>query len=112
MPVNIADLTADYRFHARMLHDGDLPAQKKWLVQQYMTEAEDRSGAEVTNTAFRGSSHAAQFRASNPEDRRIALVRAIEEIEAEIDGDYAKSLSRPFGVSFSAGREPHQLFGR
>ena len=40
MPVNIADLTADYRFHARMLHDGDLPAQKKWLVQQYMTEAE------------------------------------------------------------------------
>lgn len=107
--VNIAELTSDYRFHARVLHDSDLPAQKKWLTEQYLILAEDRSSAEVTAATFEGSSHSAQFRASSPEDRRLALQRSIEEVEREIAGEVTKSLSRPFGIRFKSGRAPAEV---
>ncbi|MCG3206281.1 MAG: hypothetical protein KCHDKBKB_03015 [Elusimicrobia bacterium] len=107
--VNIADLISDYRFHARMLHPGELPAQKQWLTGQYLLLAEDRSGAEVTASTFEGSSHSAQFRDSSPEQRRMALQRAIEEIESEIAGEVTKSLSRPFGFRFASGYSPHEV---
>lgn len=107
--VNIADLTSDYRFHARILRPGDLAAQLQWLTDQYLLLADDRSGAEITATAFEGSSHSAQFRASSPEDRRMALQRAIEELESEIAGEVTKSLSRPFGFRFASGYSPHEV---
>lgn len=107
--VNIADLTSDYRFHARILHAGDLAAQKKWLVDQYLSLADDRSAAEVTASSFEGSSHSAQFRASSPEDRRLALQRAIEDIERDIDGEVTNSLRRPFGFRFAAGCAPAEV---
>lgn len=107
--VNIADLTSDYRFHARILRPGDLAAQLQWLTEQYLLLADDRTGQEITALAFEGSSHSAQFRASSPEDRRIALQRAIEEVESEIAGEVAKSLSRPFGLRFAAGYAPHEV---
>lgn len=107
--VDIADLVSDYRFHARMLHGTDLTAQKKWLIAQYFILAEDRTGAEITTTAFEGSSHTAQFRDSSPEQRRLALQRAIEETESEIAGEITKSLSRPFGIRFAAGYSPSEV---
>jgi hypothetical protein len=109
--VNIADLVRDYRHHARMLHVGDQPAQLKWITDQYLLLAEDRSGAEVTAHAFEGASHSAQFRDSTPEQRRIALQTASEELEAEIAGDRAKSLSRPFGFRFVPGYAPAEVLG-
>jgi len=109
--VNIADLTSDYRFHARILHAGDEAAQLKWLTDQYLVLAEDRSGAEITARAFEGSSHSAQFRDSSPEQRRQAVQAAIEDLETEIDGQVAKSLSRPFGFRFTPGYEPAAVLG-
>lgn len=95
--VSISDLTSDYLFHARMLYPASLESQKTWLSDQYLAEAEDRSGAEVTSTSYAGSSHAAQFRASNPEERRNALRKAIEEVEATIAGSVASQFAKPFG---------------
>jgi hypothetical protein len=109
--VTIADLTSDYRFHARILHTGDQTAQLAWLTDQYLLLAEDRSGAEITAQAFEGSSHSAQFRDSSPEQRRQAVQAAIEDLEAEIDGQVAKSLSRPFGFRFAPGYEPAAVLG-
>lgn len=108
--VNIADLTSDYRFHARVLFDGDLPAQKKWLTDAYLELAGDRTGAEITGTTFSGSSHSAQFRSSTPDERRLALQRAIVEVESEIAGEVTKSLSRLFGFRFAAGCAPAEVF--
>ncbi len=110
--VNIADLTSDYRFHARILHPGDQAAQLQWLTEQYLLLADDRSGAEITATSFAGSSHSAQFRDSSPDQRRMALQRAIEEVESEIAGDVAKSLSRPFGIRFASGYAPAEVLDR
>jgi hypothetical protein len=109
--VTIADLTSDYRFHARILYAGDPSAQRQWLTEQYLLLAEDRSGAEITAQAFEGSSHSAQFRDSSPEQRRQAVQAAIEDLEAEIAGQVAKSLSRPFGFRFRPGYEPATLLG-
>jgi len=107
--VNIADLTSDYREHAEILHEGDLEAQKKWITDQYLLLAENRSGEEVTALSFEGSSHSSQFRASTPEDRRLALVAARKEIISEIAGEVTKSLSRPFGFRFAAGFSPAEV---
>lgn len=107
--VNIADLTADYREHAAILHEDNLVAQKQWITDQYLLLAEDRSGAEITATAFEGTSHSAQFRASNPEDRRMALIAARKEVDSEIAGEVTKSLSRPFGFRFASGYAPAQV---
>ncbi len=109
--VNIADLTSDYRFHARILYAGVNASQLAWLTEQYLLLAEDRSGAEVTAQAFEGSSHSAQFRDSSPEQRRQAVQAAIEDLEAEIAGQVAKSLSRPFGFRFKPGYEPAAVLG-
>ena len=109
--VNIADLTSDYRFHARILHAGDTTAQLKWLTDQYLVLAEDRSGAEITAQTFEGSSHSAQFRDSSPEQRRQALQVAIEDLEREIAGQVANSLRRPFGFRFKTEYEPGVVFG-
>lgn len=109
--VNISDLTSDYRFHARILHAGSRAVQLEWLTDQYLLLAEDRSGAEVTAYSFEGSAHSAQFRDSSPEQRRQAVQAAIEDLEAEIDGQVAKSLSRPFGFRFTPGYEPAFVLG-
>ena len=107
--VNIADLVSDYRFHARILRPGDNAAQLQWLTDQYLLLADDRSGAEITATAFEGSSHSAQFRDSSPEQRRMALQQAIEDIERDIAGEVANSLRRPFGFRFAAGCSPAEI---
>jgi len=99
--VSISDLSSDYLFHARMLYPASMENQKSWLSDQYLIEANDRSGAEVTNTSYVGSSHAAQFRASNPEERRNALRKAIEEVEANIAGSVASQFAKPFGIRFT-----------
>jgi hypothetical protein len=104
--VNIADLASDYQFHARILHPSDTAAQLSWLTEQYLAEAADRSGAEVTAHSFEGASHSAQFRASTPEERRMALQQAIEAVEGIIAGAVANSLRRPFGIRFGAGYAP------
>jgi hypothetical protein len=109
--VSIADLTSDYRFHARILHPGDNAAQLQWLTDQYLLLAEDRSGAEITAYAFEGSSHSAQFRDSSPEQRRQAVQAAIEAVEAKIAGLVDNSERRPFGFRFATGREPAALLG-
>lgn len=106
---SLADLTNDLRFHARMLYPADNAAQLQWLTDLYLAAAEDRTGAEITATSFEGSSHSAQFRASSPEDRRLALKAAIEEVEATIAGAVTKSLSRPFGIRFAAGYAPAEV---
>lgn len=99
--VSISDLTSDYLFHARMLYPANAESQKSWLIEQYLAEADDRSGAEITSTSYIGSSHAAQFRASNPEERRNALRKAIEEVEATIAGSVASQFAKPFGFRFT-----------
>lgn len=109
--VNIADLTSDYRFHARILHRGDNAAQLQWLSDQYLLLAQDKSGAEITAHAFEGSSASTQFRDSSPEQRRMALKAAIEELEAEIAGEVANSARRPFGIRFAPGYEPAAVLG-
>lgn len=109
--VNIADLASDYQFHARILYPSDNAAQLEWLTELYLAEADDRSGAEVTATSFEGSSHSAQFRASSPEDRRMALRQSIEAVEATIAGAVANNLRRPFGITFGAGCAPHEQLG-
>jgi hypothetical protein len=109
--VSIADLTSDFRFHARILHPGDNNAQLQWLTDQYLLLAEDRSGAEITAHAFEGSSHSAQFRDSSPEQRRQAVQAAIEAVEAKIAGLVDNSERRPFGIRFAPGREPAALLG-
>lgn len=109
--VNIADLVSDYLFHARIQYPGDNAEQLAWLTGLYLAEAEDRSGAEITATSFKGGSHSAQFRASTPDDRRTALQQAIEAVEAVIAGAVASSLRRPFGVRFGAGYAPHEVLG-
>jgi len=87
----------------------DNAAQLQWLTDLYLAATEDRTGAEITSTSFEGSAHAAQFRASSPEDRRLALKAAIEEVEATIAGAVTKSLSRPFGIRFAAGCAPAEV---
>lgn len=109
--VSIADLTSDYRFHARILHKGDTAAQLAWLTDQYLLLAEDRSGREITAHAFEGSSHSAQFRDSTPEQRRHAAQAAIEDLEKEIAGLVANSDRRPFGLRFRPNCEPAVIFG-
>ena len=109
--VNIADLTSDFRFHARIQYPGNQTAQLQWLTDQYLALAEDRSGAEVTATSFMGSSHSAQFRDSSPEQRRQAVQAAITDLEAEIAGQVANSLRRPFGFRFAPGSAPAEVFG-
>lgn len=106
--VSISDLTSDYLFEARILHKGNNQAQLDWLIEQYQAEAADRTGAEITATSFKGSSHSAQFRASTPDDRRSALRSACESIESVIAGDVANSLRRPFGFRFAPGCAPHE----
>ena len=98
--VSINDLTSDYLFEARIRSPTDNAAQLQWLTDLYIAEAEDRSGAEITSTSFSGNSHAAQFRASTPEDRRHALRAAIESVEATIAGATAAQFSKPFGFKF------------
>jgi hypothetical protein len=98
--VSIKDLTSDYLFEARMRSPTDNAAQLQWLTDLYIAEAEDRSGAEITSTSFSGNAHAAQFRASTPEDRRHALRSAIESVEATIAGATAAQFSKPFGFKF------------
>jgi hypothetical protein len=109
--VNIADLTSSYRFDARVLHTGNQTAQLEWLMSQFRDRARDRSGAEITGQTFEGSSHTAQFRDATPGDHLKAIESAIEDLEAEIAGQVAKSLSRPFGFRFAPGREPAALLG-
>jgi len=109
--VNIADITSDYRFHARMLYRADTAAQLQWMTDQYLLLADDRSGREITAHAFEGSSHSAQFRDSTPEQRRLAVKAAIEALENEIAGLVTDSERRPFGFRFAPGREPAALFG-
>lgn len=108
---SLADLTNDLRFHARMLYPANNAAQLQWLTDLYLAAAEDRTGAEITATSFEGSSHSAQFRASSPEDRLLALKAAIEEVEATIAGLVDNSERRPFGFRFTSGREPAALLG-
>lgn len=98
--VSTSDLTSDYLFHARLLSPGDNAAQLAWLSARYLEEAEDRTGAEITSTSFAGNAHAAQFRASTPEDRRNALRAAIENVEAKIAGATADQYRKPFGFRF------------
>lgn len=98
--VSISDLTSDYLFEARILHTGNNQAQLDWLIEQYQAEAADRSGAEVTATSFKGSSHSAQFRASTPDERRSALRSACETVEATIAGATAEQFRKPFGFRF------------
>ena len=109
--VTIADLTSDYRFHARILYAGSNTAQLQWLTDQYLLLAEDRTGTEITAQAFEGSSHSAQFRDSTPEQRRMAIQAAIEDLESVIAGQVAKSLARPFGFRFTPGYEPATVLG-
>lgn len=107
--VSINDLTSDYLFEARMRSPTDNAAQLQWLTDLYIAEAEDRSGAEITSTSFSGNSHAAQFRASTPEDRRHALRKAIETVEATIAGATASQFGKPFGFRFSGN--PAEVLG-
>lgn len=98
--VSISDLTSDYLFEARIRSPSDNAAQLQWLTDLYLAEAADRSSAEITSTSFSGNAHAAQFRASTPEDRRHALRAAIETVEATIAGATADQFRKPFGFLF------------
>jgi hypothetical protein len=107
--VSISDLTSDYLFEARIRYTSDNQGQLSWLIEQYTAEAADRSGAEITATSFKGSSHSAQFRASTPDERRSAIRSAIETVEATIAGATATEFRKPFGFRFLGS--PHDSLG-
>lgn len=110
MPADIAKLASNYRFEARLKYP-TLTAQKEYLVQGALERFKDRSGAEGTSVSMEGSSSTFQFRDSTatPQEHQEALQMAIEELESEIAGEVAKSLSRPFGFRFASGYAPAQV---
>ena len=99
---NLTQLRDDYLFEARITYDGDLAQQKQWLISKYQELADDRSGGEVTNTAFDGSAANVQYRGSTPEERRQALRMAIEHLEAlEADDLASAAAPRVFAIRFN-----------
>lgn len=110
MAATVSELSKDYLFQARMRSPDDLAAQKDWLWQLYQALAND-DGSEVTATSFEGQSASIQFRGASPEDKQHALRLAIEDIEAQIAGEVANSMRRPFGITFKPGYEPHTQLG-
>lgn len=104
MAANISQLTDDYLFEARLAYPSDLPAQKASLIEKYLAAVAARDGgdAEVTNTTFKGNSSQAQFRGASPEDHRLALKSAIEQLENQIAGATAAAYTRPFGFRWTS----------
>jgi hypothetical protein len=98
---DIQALKSDYLFEAG-LRFADVGEKRAWLADLYLRESEDRSGGEVTSTAFEGSTANVQFRGSTPEERRMALRQAIEHLDALLAEDVAASSApRLFGIRFT-----------
>ncbi|MDH4474863.1 MAG: hypothetical protein QE274_00190 [Verrucomicrobiaceae bacterium] len=101
MAADIQSLKNDYLFEAG-LRFMDVSEKRTWLADLYLAESEDRSGGEVTSTAFEGSASSVQFRGSTPEDRRAALRQAIEHLDALLAEEVAAaSAPRLFGIRFT-----------
>ena len=101
MAANISEITDDYLFQGRNKFPAtDYTAQKAWIYGLY-EEFTANGDAEVTATTFKGSSSTLQFRGATPEDHRLALKAAIENLEAKIAGATAESFRRPFGFCWT-----------
>jgi hypothetical protein len=98
---DIQALKDDYLFEAG-LRFTDLSERREWLKAEFLLLVEDRSGGEVTSTAFEGSTANVQFRGSTPEERRMALRQAIEHLDALLNAEVsAASAPRLFGIRFT-----------
>jgi hypothetical protein len=98
MAANISQLSDDYLFRAKLLYSPtDYATQRTWLAGLYLDAAE-LDGSEVTNFTFKGASSQSQFRGATPEDYRLALKSAIEQLDSLIAGATASNFKRPFGV--------------
>ena len=101
MAANISQLSDDYLFRAQLLYPAtDYAAQRAWLAGLYL-EAAELDGSEVTNFTFKGSSSQSQFRGATPEDYRLALKAAIQQIDSLIAGATASNFKRPFGFRWN-----------
>ncbi len=103
MAASISQLKEDYLRRARnACAVTDYQAQHDWLWAIYQTYI-DGGDAEVTSTSYKGQSSQVQYRTATPEDHRLALGAAIDEIDALIAGETAAQFSRPFAIRFSEG---------
>ncbi len=103
MAASISQLKEDYLRRARNACPvNDYQAQHDWLwpIYQYYIDGGD---AEITNTAFKGNTSQIQYRNATPEDHRLALGAAIDEIDALLAGETAPQFSRPFAIRFVEG---------
>lgn len=86
----MADTQALKRIYRRLARintsEGTLSAQKTWLQATFLTRgtAADAGGFEASSSSFEGGSFAGLWRGSTTEDRALALVWALDEIDAEI----------------------------
>lgn len=101
MAVSVSELTDEYLFYVGELFPGDYAKQRDWLFDQYKTRLGLGDG-EVTQMSFDGSMTQTQFRGATPEDHRMALKNAIEQVKAIIDGELANSIKKPFGFRFNS----------
>jgi len=105
MAATLSQLTDDYLFEARIAYPNDYNAQKDSLVIKYQLAVAARDGgdAEVTGSTFKSNTSQIQFRGATPEDHRLAIKAAIEQVEAIIAGETASQFNRPFAIRFVEG---------
>lgn len=87
----MADLESLKRMYRRLaLIKAETPVtlrtQKLYLESLFVPRAEkaDGGGMQATSTSFEGGAFAAVFKGSSDEERAVALLNAIEDIEREI----------------------------
>ncbi len=83
---DIADGTRIYRRLALNKAGSALASQLIWLNTTFMIRAEgaDAGGFQPGSSSFEGGSFSGLFRGLSEEDRAVALLNAIEEIESAI----------------------------
>ncbi len=103
MAASISQLKEDYLRRARNacpINDYQKQHDWLWVIYQAYINGGD---PEVTTSTFKGNTSQIQYRNATPEDHRLALGDAIDEIDALIAGETAPQFSRPFAFRFSEG---------
>jgi hypothetical protein len=83
---SIPNLTRIYRQMARQLGGAELPAQKRWLEDKFLqlSSSADGGGFRATSDSVEGSTFTGEYEGSSAEDRTLAVLAALEEVQAEI----------------------------
>jgi hypothetical protein len=83
---DIADLIDVYRLLAVINGGATLAGQRTWLLTTFTTRGTgaDAGGFQPGSSSFEGGSFSGAFRGSSEEDRAVALMKAIRDIDAEI----------------------------